>query len=414
MDSLLEAVGAALTVRRNILPPGRLDEGNQYYYYVYDPQTEQHNRGFFYWCWRFLVTLFKLAILCLISMGSYAIFYQVNQPVILHFQEFQFDYYQDQPAATVVFNERKNQWKALVDGIEGISTDSQILRPGQAYYVELALKLPESESNIASGMFGVMMELYGSSNKTSLLLATSRRSLRFPYRSSWVRAVANVISLPTLFLGLAHEAQTVKDNIFRHVLEDETYQLCAGVVKLLEPVEVVAAEVRIGEELTWFQELIRTWFWTCSLIGSTFFAAIYFVAYQIGIVWLWTFHEEPPCDLNFEEFSIHNQDREQRFSTSVNGGGTEVESRTNGSESRIFPGNGRGTGSPLEEVEVPDEFRDGGDGEWEDLSVAEIETHARSDSSIQARSMTSEDLRRYLNRTMESGEEHPFLVFMGD
>lgn len=349
-------------------------------------------------------------------MGSYAIFYQLNQPVILHFQEFQFDYYSAVPSATVILNSKQNQWKPLIEGIEDILPDARILRPRQAYYVELSLKLPESQLNVDSGMFGVVVDLYGSSNETSTLLATSRRSLRFPYRSPLVRTAASMVSLPTLLFHFVDEVQTVKDNVFRHVLESERYKLYAVVVKLLETVEVVAAEVRVGEEFTSLQEIIRTWFWSCFLVGSMIFALLYFVAYHTIILLCLSNRDEPPCDLNVEEFSTYNNSVGTQYDQATASRQTEEQEQDTEPEFDSSPEIRRATVRPPQhEVDVPDEFGDGSDGEWEDLSVVDNESRTiRSEPIIQTRSITSNDLHRYLSADSESEDFHPFLVFMSN
>jgi Putative adipose-regulatory protein (Seipin) len=458
---LLEApvVGsAALTRRPAYLPPGRLHrhhdghEPQYQYYYVYDDGgQQQHNRGFFYWCWRFFVTAFQLLVLGFLSMGSYAVFYHVHQPTVLHYQQFQFDYYygtnDDQqpvssstPSAIVRLQQSQPyQWTALVDDVEASSSGGDvpflgerrtILPPRQAYYVELTLILPESPRNVHNvGVFGVVTELYGSNNTTSVLLATSRRSLRFPYRSAWIRTVANIVTLPFLLLRATAEVQTVTDCVFRHVVESEAYPLHTIQLRLLDArVEVVAAELRIGEELTPFQErFIKTWFWTCCGVGTAMFATLYAGVYQLLLWWLARLDDdnrsnnnnEPPCELNVEELSVNNAsfgiDRAEQPNNDNSQQRDDEAPQHNNSESAHFAWTT--THVPTPQVQIPDSFLDGSDEDWEDLTVAGNEGQTvGSETGRQGRTMTSDDLRRYLMRDDANniGAQHPFLVFMDD
>jgi hypothetical protein len=457
----------ALTRRLDYLPPGRIrhdgEPQHQYYYYVYTDETQRqsHNRGVLYWCWRFLVVAVQLVVLGMLSMGSYAVFYQLHRPVILHYQPFQFDYYDQQhhhhvavpsstPTAIVRLHQQSKpyQWTALVDDVEEVASSSsataaddqrrRILQPRQAYYVELTLTLPESPRNVQqhiddnngkNSMFGVVTDLYGSNNATTILLATSRRSLRFPYRSSWVRTVANVVTLPLLLLRVKEEVQMVRDTAFRHVRESASYALDTIVVRLLDArVEVLAAELRVGEELSPFQEvIIETWFWTCFWIGSTLFAILYAGLYHFVLWWLARFDDddnEPPCELNFEEFTVEQNASIER-PEQPDGTATDSQQREEAARQHRDSESARNgartprwtTHVPTEEVQIPDSFADGSDGDWEDLTIAGNEGQTvRSEASRQGRTMTSNELRRYLIRDDAGSNEaqHPFLVFLDD
>jgi hypothetical protein len=73
-----------------------------------------------------------------------------------------------------------------------------------------------------------------------------------------------------------------------------------------DPIEVVAGEVRIGEELSHFQELLKVWFFTCYGIGASVFFVLQLSVWLIGRLW-WNgrqdrnkLSEEPPCDLDLD------------------------------------------------------------------------------------------------------------------
>jgi len=47
-------------------------------------------------------------------------------------------------------------------------------------------------------------------------------------------------------------------------------------------IEVMGGEIRIGEELSEFQELIKTWFYMCYCIGVIVFGMVYYVVFSIA------------------------------------------------------------------------------------------------------------------------------------
>lgn len=74
--------------------------------------------------------------------------------------------------------------------------------------------------------------------------------------------------------------------------------------------EAIGGEIRIGEELSAFQELLKDWFYTCYCLGTIIFAVMYFMLQlATGIIW-WALRErwrlqaelddEPPCVLDFD------------------------------------------------------------------------------------------------------------------
>ena len=70
-----------------------------------------------------------------------------------------------------------------------------------------------------------------------------------------------------------------------------------------EPLEVVSGEIRIGEELSEFQELLKVWFFTCFAIGTSILCSVQLVAWLLVRLWLkrghrYDLNEEPPCELD--------------------------------------------------------------------------------------------------------------------
>lgn len=156
------------------------------------------------------------------------------------------------PTASVDLLAVHNEWQAYFDDIVPTTKtqkqqSSSSLLAKQAYFIEIALHLPESPVNQNAGMFGVVAELYsassttpvssssgmepttgtGSSQDDDLLtkLAVSRRSYRFPYQSPWLSVVAKVLCLIPLLLGAIPESRTVAGQAFRHYIESSEHPL---------------------------------------------------------------------------------------------------------------------------------------------------------------------------------------------
>ena len=70
-----------------------------------------------------------------------------------------------------------------------------------------------------------------------------------------------------------------------------------------EPLEVVSGEIRIGEELSEFQELLKVWFFTCFAFGISILCSVQLVAWFVVRLWWkrrhqYELNEEPPCELD--------------------------------------------------------------------------------------------------------------------
>jgi hypothetical protein len=98
------------------------------------------------------------------------------------------------------------------------------------------------------------------------------------------------------------------------------------VVKIERPssaqnlVEVIRGELRIGNELTRFQEILKEWFYTCFCIGTLLFASIYYVM-GLLLAFAWKiydarrrdalFEEEPYCELDLDDEDFQFEDSRQ-------------------------------------------------------------------------------------------------------
>ena len=72
-----------------------------------------------------------------------------------------------------------------------------------------------------------------------------------------------------------------------------------------KPLEIISGEIRIGEELNDFQELLKVWFFTCYTIGTLCFCVVHLLVWLIGRICFNAhnrdeLNEEPPCDLDMD------------------------------------------------------------------------------------------------------------------
>jgi hypothetical protein len=155
-------------------------------------------------------------------------------------------------AARVDLLNKHNDWEAFERDLT-VSLCSRLLHPRQAYYVEIVLVLPETSLNKDSGMFGVHAELLSSTSATlsnipkdngndtndppnhdkttattPLLLARSRRSVRFPHVSGWIAIIEKVILLVPLLLGACKESKTVVVSAFGQYVESKQHPLVSN------------------------------------------------------------------------------------------------------------------------------------------------------------------------------------------
>jgi Putative adipose-regulatory protein (Seipin) len=227
-----------------------------------------HTGGFIQWVGRTIVFLGKLLCLFVLSAVSYGIFYQNAMPAQHALKELHFDYTggsaadsefatreqfskhhlslfprftqeidatalvasEPVPTATVDLLANHNEWYAYYEDVLPPPLSRQrLLHAKQHYFIEVALKLPESRANKETGMFGVITELYSSESASTCakkassggysLLAVSRRSFRFPHQTPWISAVSKVIMLVALLIGAVEETRTVAGPAFRHYVE---------------------------------------------------------------------------------------------------------------------------------------------------------------------------------------------------
>ncbi|KAL7575832.1 hypothetical protein ACA910_003155 [Epithemia clementina (nom. ined.)] len=213
------------------------------------------------------------------------------------------------PFAMIDLFARHNAWTAFISDVEPLpNTANRLLNPGQGYYVELSLDLPESLANQQAGIFGIIVELYSSRNKT--MLAAARISTRLPHESSWVGVIRKISILPALVVGALEESRTVYVSPFRHFTESKEHPLQFVSIFISgrdAEVEINKSVIRIVEELNKFQEHLKEWHYSCFMAGTLSFILFYGILWKVFLIMKECLFrvafqmQEPPCDLDLDD-----------------------------------------------------------------------------------------------------------------
>jgi hypothetical protein len=216
-------------------------------------------------------------------------------------------------------------------------TSRRLLVSNRAYFMELVLVLPESDTNRAStGIFGVKVEL-ASHNGT--VLALSRRSARFPHQSRWISVLQKAVLLVPYLIGAIEESKHVVIPVFRHYVESRDYPLvsrhkvilhdrenqffsCASHLNLLGKrhirvqivprlaastlVEITKAEIRMGKEFNTLQNILRDWYFTCYTFGTLIFMIVYAFIWTVSDALLEAKRNEGRNEPSEEEITTDN------------------------------------------------------------------------------------------------------------
>ena len=162
-------------------------------------------------------------------------------------------------------------------GAENNVTDveTSILSPGQRYFFELVLTLPESDINKQLGVFMVKVELLSADRS---LLATSKQPSMLPYESSIVTIFRKTMLILPLAFGVISETRTVTLLSFDHYTDRNDkepmslVEVTLGVPNpaafptSLQSIQILSAELRYGKEMNALQSCLRHWQYSCAII----------------------------------------------------------------------------------------------------------------------------------------------------
>lgn len=172
------------------------------------------------------------------------------------------------------------------DGI-GDNANRPILDPGQRYFFDIILTLPESEINKQLGTFMINVDLK-SADRT--LLARSRQHSQLPFESTLVSLFRKTILIVPLASGLLSETKTIRLMAFDHFVDmkDEKKSMSFVEVSIgvpnpaafpatLHTIQIHSAEVRYGKEMNVVQSFFRSWNYFCAFWG----VAVLFMGYAL-------------------------------------------------------------------------------------------------------------------------------------
>jgi len=311
-------------------------------HYYYEEALRQEFGGIVPFLIRFVRATLKVVFWITQGSCSYAVFYRWVMPNQVYSAAFGFDYVDSKhtvcitnstamidairplhkferapldttwkPQANLDLFAKHNHWEPIhADVIPTPKATQRIMQSRQQYYIDLALELPESNKNINAGVFGLVVELASSTNRTTLAL--SRMSARFPHESAWISNVRKIILLPWLLLGTMDESRTIYMSPFRHFTESLGFPLQYVTVRIVSrgqdnEVEVTRGFLTIGDEMSRMQEVLKEWYYTSFLCGTLLFACIDFMfwkAFCAGWKALSNQYfamQEPACDLDLED-----------------------------------------------------------------------------------------------------------------
>ena len=302
---------------------------------------------------------------------------------------------QSAPVATVDLFSNHDSWQHYhPDIVPTPKQKKRILKKGAPHYIEILLDLPESDTNREKiGIFSVVTQLQSSppevnkmensnsnttATTTTRLLASSTRTARMPHESFWISVVRKLICIIPHLLGAIPESRRVIVPSYRYFVESEEFPLRYVTVWLLmspekshrgDIVEVEHAMLRIGEELTGMQLVLKEWFFTCATIGiSVFFSLQTLFVLAIQAWWRRSIEQE-------RDRSVLEDDASERLSLNgLDNGDDDISGDNdhnndpnlyhqsfddNNSESRSSQGQRRNSSHV--------EYMDQEQGEWEDL-----------------------------------------------
>lgn len=151
-----------------------------------------------------------------------------------------------------------------------------ILIPGQRYFFEVDLILPESEINRQLGVFMVKVDLRSSDGAT---LASSKQHSMLPYESTLVSLFRKTMLLLPLASGIMSETKTITLLCFDNYVDASSknpmsiVEVNLGVPNpslfpnTMQSIQVHSAELKYGKEMNSIQTFFRNWKYFCAFTG---------------------------------------------------------------------------------------------------------------------------------------------------
>ena len=162
-----------------------------------------------------------------------------------------------------------------------------ILLPGQRYFFEVTLTLPESSINKNLGVFMLTVNLRSSDKQ---LLASSKQSSMLPFESNMIAIFRKLSLLLPLSAGLLAETRTITLLAFDNYVDISPkrslsfVEVTLGVPNpasfpsSLQSIQIQSSKLRYGKEMSPIQEFVRSMRWPCAFLGTIFFFILYVYA----------------------------------------------------------------------------------------------------------------------------------------
>ncbi|OQR73800.1 seipin-like [Tropilaelaps mercedesae] len=143
-----------------------------------------------------------------------------------------------------------------------------VLSAGTDYRIELNLELPESETNFDVGMFMASVEMQ---TRNGRVLKAAQRSGVLVYRSSLLKFLNTMLTLPSLLLGEGKEKQLVRLTMFDSFVDLPRNDLDFAAVAYIElhttDIQIYSARLRIYADFGGLRYLMYQWPLTTAAIG---------------------------------------------------------------------------------------------------------------------------------------------------
>ncbi|KAG8181379.1 hypothetical protein JTE90_025926 [Oedothorax gibbosus] len=157
-----------------------------------------------------------------------------------------------------------------------------LLSRGQAYAIELALEMPESERNIQQGMFMIHLDMLSEKGE---VLKTSRRPALLHYRSPLFKTIFTLFFVPALLAGTVEEKQSLSVPLFEKYVENCHQPTFYAFLEIESTeVEVYSCSLRIHAQFTGLRYMMYYWPMLSAIvgIGTNFF----FISIIVIFVWI--------------------------------------------------------------------------------------------------------------------------------
>lgn len=155
------------------------------------------------------------------------------------------------------------------------------LAPNTKYTVEIFIKLPENPQNQFHSIFSITTHFYTHQNQ---LIASSTRSLSFPYHSPYIRYIRTLFLSPLYIYGIITEIEIFSVKPFTWFYENKKYPLRKIDIYLSnKDVDIYEGNIEIRSKLTGLKWFISNFKYVIGITYS-FLNALFFTFLSLLIL----------------------------------------------------------------------------------------------------------------------------------